>query len=175
MKPLQSITFLLFLTILCLIFSCQKEVVDSCNCESQEVCIYNECYLSETVHYLGGTRFIAPNSYVGIVSNNQCIDTLVFYIDTTRAVNDNRFGLIVAHYIDGIQNVAGSYPTVVSEKEYFLGTAAELCYLNGEAWYANLHFVIEQERVWMKMRFYTLASEPNTYIDSCEVNFYKKE
>ena len=175
MKSINFFFVIGLLPILCFNYSCNEEVPYDCQCDAHEVCVANECHLSENVHELGGTRIIAPNSYVGVVSNNPCVDTLVFYCDTTRAIDDDRFGLIVPHYYVGIQNVAGSFPVQISDKEYYLGTAAELCYLNGEGRYANLHFIIEPDNVWMKIKFYTLNIEPGLFIDSCEVTFYRKE
>jgi len=165
---------LCFGIILLLSCSCHDEVIVDCTCNEDEICLYDECYLSESVHYIGGTTVIAPNSYVGTAISNQCVDTLIFFNDTNRTLENGRFGLIVADHLGGIQNVAGSFPTMVSSNEYYLTTVAPLCYLNGEAWYADMHFIIEPNNVWMNLNFWTLNSEPGVYVDSCIVTFYKK-
>lgn len=161
--------------LLCLT-SCDEKPDDclcDCLCHEDEVCFAGDCILNEYVHSLGGTTLIARNSYVGIVEGNFCVDTLIFFNDTTRDIY-NQFGLIVA--VDGvIQNVAGSHPTMVSDKEYYLYTAAPVCYLNGDAWYANLHFVMETDSVNLELKFWALNGEPGVFIDSCNMILYKKK
>ena len=174
MKLVNYLVLILFAGLILINFGCKDEIPNPCSCNEDEVCLYDSCYLSEMVHSLNGTTIIAPNSYVGTISNNQCVDTLIFYNDTTRAIDNGRFGLIVPHYLGGIQNVAGSIPTVVSPSEYYLGSVAPLCYLNGEERYANLHFRIETDYVWMSIKFWTLNSEPDNIIDSCIVTFHRK-
>lgn len=173
----HSILWTISLFCICLVYSsCRDEVYD-CGCKDSEVCIYDECYLNEWVHNLGGTTIIARNSYVGIINDNDCIDTLVFYNDTIRAINDERFGLVVAaDPFPGTQNVLGSQaPYQVSENEFYASTVAPLCYLNGDSWYANLHYIIYPDSVWMKLRFWPLGSSQGVFIDSCNVTFYKKK
>jgi len=170
-KSLKSFCLLSLLALLnC---SCHDQV-DDCICKNNEVCVDAQCYLSESVHEIGGTTIIARNSFVGITNCNDCIDTLIFYNDTTRGLTDGRFGLVVADHQGGVENVAGSLPTMISDKEYYLYTSAPLCHLNGEVWYANLHFIIEPDSVWMNLKFWTLNSEPGVFVDSCNVMFYKK-
>jgi hypothetical protein len=172
-KPIFNIFGILAIFLLCL-NSCVEKPDDclcACLCRQDEVCLDGECFLSEYVHSLGGTTLIAPNSYVGFVEGNLCVDTLVFFNDTTRDIF-NQFGLFVA-VPGGIQNVAGSHATMVSEKEYYSYSSAPLCYLNGEARYANLHFVIEADSVNMDLKFWELGS--GVFIDSCTVVFYKKQ
>lgn len=161
--------------------SCHDKGED-CMCKENEVCIpnaytgNNDCYLYASVHYLNGTRVIAPNSYEGVTTGSFCVDTLIFYNDTSRAITDERFGLIVPDPPQGVLNVLGSeVPLKVSESEYYASTVAPLCHLNGEGWYANLHYIIYQDSVWMQLKFWTLESQPNEFIDSTTVMFFKKK
>ncbi len=151
---------------------CHKEI-DNCGCKDNEICFQSECYLKESVHEIGGTTVITPNSYVGIVQGNYCVDTLIFYNDTTRAIDDERFGLIVNGPF-GVENVMGSeVPYQASGNEYYAQTVDELCHLNGNAWYANLHYFIYPDSVWMKLKFWPLDGSQGFFIDSCIVTFYK--
>ncbi|HEY3386224.1 MAG TPA: hypothetical protein VGK46_06930, partial [Saprospiraceae bacterium] len=59
--------------------------------------------------------------------------------------------------------------------EFYSQSVVPLCYLNGESWYSNLHFIIYPDSVWMELGFWTLNSEPGVLIDSCTVMFYKKK
>ncbi len=169
----QSIFWIISLVFICLFTGCGPNE-EECVCMDSEVCINNVCYLDEWVHELGGTSFIARNSYVGIINGNQCIDTLIFYNDTTRAIDNERFGLIVASH-PGIQNVLGSeIPFEVSDNEFYASSVTALCYLNGDSWFANLQFKTYPDSVWMKLRFWTLGAEPGVFIDSSIVTFYRK-
>ncbi|MEP6648197.1 MAG: hypothetical protein ABJC12_13995 [Saprospiraceae bacterium] len=143
-------------------------------CKDNEVFLDGQCYLRESVHNIGGTYVIAPNSYVAFVNGNLCIDTLVFYNDTSRALNDGQLGLIIATPF-GVGNIMGSFPNEVSPNEFYAQTVDELCHLNGEAWYANLHFKIFPDSVWMKLGFWTLSSPTGVIIDSATVVFHKKK
>jgi hypothetical protein len=152
---------------------------DECMCKDNEDCIYsytgkNECYLNEWVHYLGGIRVIARNSYVGINNNSSCIDTLIFYNDTTRAIDDDRFGLIV-DVPPGTQNVLGSNPPFqASSNEFYTSSVEPMCYSGGEGWYSNIHFIIYPDSVWMKLKFWKLESDPGVFVDSTIITFYKE-
>ncbi len=155
---------------------------DECMCKDDEDCIYNaytgknECYFSEWVHYLGGIRIIALNSYEGITNSSECIDTLIFYNDTSRAIDDERFGLIVADPPQGVINVLGSdVPFEVSSTEYIGSTSAPMCYLNGKGWYANLHYFLYPDSVRMELRFWTLENDPGEFVDSTVVMFFRKK
>ncbi len=177
----NSIYWISVLIIFGLLNSTCHDKDDGCICKDNEVCIYdtyigkNECYLSESVHYLGGERVIAPNSYLGIISNSQCVDTLIFYNDTTRALDDERFGLIV-NVPPGVQDVIGStIPYQANENEFYSSSVIPLCYLNGIGWYSNLHFFIYPDSIWMELDFWTIESDPGEIIDSVQVVFYKKQ
>jgi hypothetical protein len=176
----QNSIFIIPLILIGVFLSRCNEKNDECICQINELCIYdsysgkNECYLNESVHYLGGSRIIVPNSYVGIVENNSCIDTLIFYNDTTRALNDERFGLIV-NVSSFVQNVIGSNPTFqAGNNEYFLTTVEPVCYLNGEGQYSDIHCIIFPDSVWMELKFWTLETKPGLFIDSTVLMLYKK-
>ena len=161
------------------VISCHDKE-DPCNCPVNETCIHDtytgiiDCYENGSFYHLGGHLIHARNLYVGIVHNNQCIDTLIFYDDTLRALDDQRFGLIANVYPSGIHDVMGGNPPYqVSENEFYSQTVDRLCGLKGEDWYANLHFKVYQDSVWMKLGFWTLNTPPGVLIDSCEVRFYK--
>lgn len=175
MKRLFFYAACLLSILVCLNSSCHDKDDDECICKSNETCVDGQCFISESVHEIGGTTVIVPNSYVGIANCNDCIDTLIFYNDTTRALNNGRFGLYHADHLGGVENVAGSLPTEVSQDEYYLYTSAPLCKLNGEFWYANLHYIIEQDSVWMELKFWTLNSQPGEFVDSCQMMFYKRK
>lgn len=158
--------------------ACHKKDEDclcDCICNSNEICLYDECYLKESVHSIGGTMVIAPNSYVGVATGNLCIDTLIFYNDTSRALDDERFGLFAETYHEQVWNVIGSYPFQADTNEFYSSSSVPLCYLNGEAWYANLHFIIYPDSVWMNLGFWTLNGPSGELIDSCSLMFYKKK
>ena len=170
-------TFLTLGLIICIFMSCGPDEGDDCFCKDTEVCRNQECILSEWIHELGGTQVIARNSFVGTVTGNACIDTLVFYNDTTRNIeNPLRFGLIVPVHPTGALNVLGSGPHFqASDNEFYSSLSAPICYLNGDTWYANLHFKTYPDSVWMKLKFWALEGEPGVFTDSTIVMFYKKQ
>lgn len=162
--------------ILCLTFNSCKEQIDDPACPGSQIFISGECYMNDWVHELGGTTIIARNSYVGHIIGHDCIDTLIFYNDTVRSFDDERFGLVVPNF-PGIQNVLGSdIPNQISESEFYASSVTPLCYINGEGRYANLHILLfEEDSVSIQFKFWTLNSSPGVFIDSTEVTFFKKQ
>lgn len=158
-----------------------KEEQEACNCEDVEVCKceaysgINECDRKESVFWLGGTCFIAPNAYRAVSTQFPFLDTLVFYNDTTRSLDDERFGLMVENAPEQVWNVMGSQsPYQYGPKEYSSQTVAPVCYVNGIGWYANVHFWIEPDSVVMNLKFWTLYTSPGEIIDSCSMVFKRK-
>jgi|GEM_PF-2263940 len=175
-KILKLVSFAYFL----IAFAGCHDKEDPCHCESNETCIHDTytgiigCYEIGSVYHLGGEVVYARNLYVGTTSGNMCIDTLIFYDDTLRALDNQKFGLIVNVYPTGVHYVMGSYPPFqADDNEYYAQSVEPLCFLNGEEWYSNLHFKVYPDSVWMKLGFWTLNSEPGILIDSATVMFYK--
>lgn len=171
MRKLSLLSFVM-LSIVLLLSSCHKEK-EYCLCLENEDCYEFQCYPSEWIHEIGGIAYKVENSYFGVANSNLCIDSLIFFIDFKRDYRNGLFGLLRESPHGGLENVAATNSTIVSDKEYYLYTVTPLCYLNGEGWYANLHFIIEPDSVLMNFKFWTLNSPPGVVIDSCSMIFYK--
>jgi len=160
------------------VWSCKEETPPicfcDCSCTEDETCISNICYPNKDLFKLGGSTIYAPNGYIGTTNCNQCVDTLVFVIDSTKALEFDRFGLYIFDPQVGVKNVAGSYTTIISDNEFALGPGSHFCFQDGEAWYADMHFLVQPDSVRMQLLFYNLNSEPGIIEDTCIVNFYKQ-
>lgn len=167
-----------FLPLVACVLLCSSSCDDNgqdCICPGDEICVNDRCYVNDWVHQLGGTTIIARNSYTANISGHLCLDTLVFFNDTTRAINQDRFGLFVARP-PGVLNILSSeIPVMVGLNEYRASTVAPVCYLNGDSWYANLHFTIYPDSVLMNFKFWALDGDPAGIVDSCNILFYRKE
>ena len=112
-------------------------------------------------------------SYVGIATGNDCIDKITFVNHTTRTFAP--FSLLVEFPAGQVWDAMSSYPLKISEREYYSSTITPLCHMNGEYRYANLHFTLDPDSVWMNFKFWELGGESGVFVDSVDVVLRRKK